>query len=223
MAAAARRCSPPEMPGKTIFTVESDRRWTRDDASLFRRGGHRLAGASAPRAAIGKTGKWGRPVDNAGLSGATTAYPLARSGTVTEIQARAGLCADRRSLSRGVFLRGHAALHQTTPSSCSTITRTGFVITPSNGLPTPVGIRGRMAKFQLGEARPPARGADADRGGVFQRVLSRVHVAFCGQKRYAEGRRNPGGLSSAPRSSRGGACSSPRAGGAAPRSVSRSS
>jgi hypothetical protein len=54
-----------EMTGKTVFSVESDRRWTRRLQAYLDE-----AGAPSPvhlhYAPIGKTGKWGRPVDNSG-------------------------------------------------------------------------------------------------------------------------------------------------------------
>ena len=54
-----------EMVGKTVFSVESDRSWARRLQAYLDE-----AGAPSPvhlhYAPIGKTGKWGRPVDNSG-------------------------------------------------------------------------------------------------------------------------------------------------------------
>lgn len=64
-----------EMPGKTVFSVESDRRWTRMMQAYFDK-----AGTASPvhlrHVSIGKTGKWGRPVDHAGFRHYHE-YPLA--------------------------------------------------------------------------------------------------------------------------------------------------
>jgi len=54
-----------EMPGKTVFSVESDRQWTRDLQTYLDQ-----AGTASPvhlhHTSIGNTGKWGRPVDHSG-------------------------------------------------------------------------------------------------------------------------------------------------------------
>ncbi|MFV2054086.1 hypothetical protein [Aliiroseovarius sp. YM-037] len=52
-----------EMPGKTIYSVESDRRWARRLQAYL----DQANGASPVllhHSSIGKTGKWGRPVNN---------------------------------------------------------------------------------------------------------------------------------------------------------------
>ena len=55
-----------EMPDKRIFSIESDRRWARMMRSYLDQ-----AGTASPvhlrHVAIGKTGKWGRPIDNDGF------------------------------------------------------------------------------------------------------------------------------------------------------------
>jgi len=52
-----------ELPGKTIFSVESDKRWARDlQAYLDELGGP--SPVHLQYANIGKTGKWGRPKDD---------------------------------------------------------------------------------------------------------------------------------------------------------------
>lgn len=52
-----------EMPGKTIFSVENDRRWLRAMQAYFDQ-----AGTQSPvnlhLSGVGKTRKWGHPVDN---------------------------------------------------------------------------------------------------------------------------------------------------------------
>lgn len=55
-----------EMPGKTIFSVENSRPWTR----MMRRYFEQEQPPSMPlmhNVNVGKTGKWGRPVDNSGF------------------------------------------------------------------------------------------------------------------------------------------------------------
>jgi len=52
-----------EMPGKTIFSVESDKRWTRD-LQAYLDGADGASPVTLQYANIGKTGKWGRPKDN---------------------------------------------------------------------------------------------------------------------------------------------------------------
>jgi hypothetical protein len=54
-----------EMPGKTVFSVESDRRWARRLQAYLDEAGA-PSSVHLHHAAIGKTGKWGRPVDGSG-------------------------------------------------------------------------------------------------------------------------------------------------------------
>jgi predicted O-methyltransferase YrrM len=55
-----------EMPGKTVFSVDSDRRWARNLQSYLDQ-----AETNSPvhlhHSSIGKTGKWCRPVDHSGF------------------------------------------------------------------------------------------------------------------------------------------------------------
>lgn len=54
-----------EMPGKTVFSVESDKRWTRNLQAYLDQAGT-ASEVHLHHSAIGKTGKWGRPVDHSG-------------------------------------------------------------------------------------------------------------------------------------------------------------
>jgi len=54
-----------EMAGKTVFSVESDKRWTQNLQAWLDQAGTG-AGVRLHHTSIGKTGKWGRPVDHAG-------------------------------------------------------------------------------------------------------------------------------------------------------------
>lgn len=54
-----------EMPDKTVFSVESDKRWTENLQAYLDQAGTNSS-VHLHHTSIGKTGKWGRPVDQSG-------------------------------------------------------------------------------------------------------------------------------------------------------------
>lgn len=138
------------MPGKTIFSVESDTRWTESLKAYLD-----AAGAASEvclhHAAIGPTGKWGRPLDHSGYR-RYHRYPL-------EVWDRPDFTAPDTVLIDGRF---REACFYTVMLRC---TRETVVLFDDYGdrpryhaverFASPVAMQGRMAKFVLGERALP--------------------------------------------------------------------
>ena len=138
------------MPGKTVFSVESDRRWTRD-MQAYLDGAGTASEVHLHHTAIGATGKWGRPVDHSGYR-RYHRYPL-------EIWDRPDFRHPDTVLIDGRF---REACFYAVMLRC---TRETVVLFDDYGnrpryhaverFATPVETRGRMAKFVLGERALP--------------------------------------------------------------------
>lgn len=139
-----------EMPDKTVFSVESDKRWARNLQSYLDQ-----AGTNSPvhlhHTSIGNTGKWGRPVDHSGFR-RYHRYPL-------EIWDRPDFTAPDTVLIDGRF---REACFYAVMLHC---TRKTVVLFDDYGsrpryhaverFAEPVEIRGRMAKFVLSKRALP--------------------------------------------------------------------
>lgn len=133
-----------EMPGKTVFSVESDRRWSRMMQAYFDQAGT-VSPVHLRHVPIGKTGKWGRPVNHEGFR-RYHRYPL-------EIWDAPDFIAPDCVLIDGRFREAcfYAVMLRCTKKTV--ILFDDYADRPRyhavERFATPLEIRGRMAKFEL--------------------------------------------------------------------------
>ncbi len=133
-----------EMPGKTVFSVESDKQWTRNLQAYLDQAGT-ASEVHLHHSAIGKTGKWGRPVDHSGYR-RYHRYPL-------EVWDRPDFIAPDTVLIDGRFREAcfYAVMLRSTRKTVVLFDDYGD--RPSyhavERFAEPVEMRGRMAKFVL--------------------------------------------------------------------------
>ncbi|PKQ11196.1 MAG: hypothetical protein CVT70_15705 [Alphaproteobacteria bacterium HGW-Alphaproteobacteria-1] len=139
-----------EMAGKTVFSVESDKRWTQNLQAYLDQAGTASA-VHLHYTSIGKTGKWGRPVDHSGYRGYHR-YPL-------EVWDRPDFVAPDTVLIDGRF---REACFYAVMLRCTKKTVVLFDDYADRAryhaverFAAPVEIRGRMAKFVLGKRALP--------------------------------------------------------------------
>lgn len=139
-----------EMPGKTILSVESDKRWMRSLRAYLDQSSP-LSEVHLHHANIGKTGKWGRPVDATGFR-RYHRYAL-------DIWDEPGFRAPNLVLIDGRFREAcfYAVMLRCTKKT--TVLFDDYTDRASyhrvEQFAQPVEIRGRMAKFELGKKALP--------------------------------------------------------------------
>ncbi|MBE0452767.1 hypothetical protein [Roseovarius autotrophicus] len=139
-----------EMAGKTVFAVESDKRWTQNLQAWLDQAGS-ASGVHLHYTSIGKTGKWGRPLDHAGYRNYHR-YPL-------EVWDRPDFVAPDTVLIDGRFREAcfYAVMLRCTKKTV--VLFDDYTDRPRyhavERFAQPVATRGRMAKFVLGKRALP--------------------------------------------------------------------
>lgn len=154
-----------EMAGKTVFSVESDKRWTQNLQTYLDQAGT-AATVNLHYTSIGKTGKWGRPVDHAGYR-SYHRYPL-------EVWDRPDFIAPDTVLIDGRFREAcfYAVMLRCTDKTVVLFDDYGDRARyhAVERFAAPVEMRGRMAKFVL-DARALPREALTQIVGAFSNAF----------------------------------------------------